>query len=271
LAASSLAQEERHPVNSALAVYDDPAVAEPGELSIGEYISYTTLQAGSLISGPGIDVTIGLFRRVELEGFSGVQFSRDTGTYIYGSDDSYLGVKVMLLSQGAHRPGIAVKPTLEILGEVGEADPLFTPSRKNLVVPIIVGRRFESWALSYTGGYVTRGLAFSSVKWELNRWDRVTPIAVIYGSRATRELRTLDELGLNRSQLDVSLGVVAAVSANWNISVEGSRTVGRVDENSSRLGLSIGLEFTGRLWGKPARSFKASSSATRFSKREPCC
>jgi hypothetical protein len=231
-------------------MYEEASLAEPGTFSIGPYLSYTSVAGGYSVSVPGIYFSVGLNRRFEVSGFGAMAHSRDQQQKLSGTDDSYLGIKVMVLREGDRRPGVALMPTFELLGSATIASYLLAPHRTNLVLPILIGKSFDAWSFSYTAGYVSRGVAFNSLKWECDKWHRISPIAVVYASRVTNELGTINRLGLNRSQVNAGVGASIQVNQKWRISLEVGRTLSRIDGNSSRLGLSAGITFTGRLLAK---------------------
>lgn len=229
-------------INSPFATYEDANLMEPGTISVGQYLSFSRTITENSLSAPGIDFSLGLNRRLELSGFGAVAFSRDTNDQLTAEpDDSYLGLKVLLVSQGTYRPAVAVKPTLEFLSGT---------SRPNYVLPAIVQKRAGFCDLALTGGYVTRGVAFGAVKCEWNLGSRFTPSAVAQVSHATQDVNAIRALGLNRTDVFGSAGVDIDLSPHWSLFLEAGRTLGRMDENSSRFGFTASIAYTGRLWGK---------------------
>ena len=229
-------------INSPFATYEDANLTEPGTISVGQYASFSRTEAEKSWSGPGIDFSLGLHSRLELSGFGAVTYSRDDRDRLRAErDDSYLGLKVLLASEGTYRPAIAVKPTLEFLSGT---------HRPNYVLPAILQKDAGFCDLALTAGYVTRGVAFSSLKCEWSIGKRITPIAVVQVSRVTRDVQAIRELGWNRTEVDGSAGVDIDLSPHWSLFLEAGRTLGRMDVNSSRFGFTASIVYTGRLWGK---------------------
>jgi hypothetical protein len=233
-------------INSPFATYEDANLTEPGTISVGQYLSFSRTEGGDSLSAPGIDFSLGFNRRLELSGFGAVMYSRDDKDRLIAErDNSYLGLKFLLVSEGSYRPAVAVKPTLEFLGGT---------DRPHFVLPAILQKDAGFCDLALTAGYVTRGIAFSSLKCEWSVGKRVTPIAVVQVSRVTKDLQAIRDLGWNRTEVDGSAGVDIELSPHWSIFLEAGRTLGRMDENSSRFGFTASIVFTGRLWGKSVRA-----------------
>ena len=231
-------------INSPFATYEDANLMEPGTFSIGQYGSFLRTKGGNSFSAPGVDFGLGLHRRLELSGFGAVAFSRDEADRLSPQpDDSYVGLKLLLASEGRFRPAVAVKPTLEVLGGT-------SGDRAHFVLPVILQKDVRLCDLAGTAGYVTRGVAFSSLKCEWSIRDRITPMAVVQASRVTKDLQLISDLGLNRTEVNGSAGVDIELSPHWSIFLEMGRVLGRTDENSARLSFTASISFTGRLWGK---------------------
>lgn len=232
-------------VTSPFIAYDDASLAEPGTLSIGQYASLDNSAGGKSFSVPGLDFSLGLNRRLELSAFGAVVFSHDdVGQFASKIDDSSAGLKVLLWNEADCRPGVAAKPMIERLASPNGA------GRVHLVLPVILEKEIQFCDLAYTAGYVTRGIAFSSLKCGWAGDHRVTPLAVIAGSRATEHLGQLHSLGLNRTQLHGSAGVSVNISPSWSLFLEVGRTLGRKDQNSSSFEFTASIAFAAALWGQ---------------------
>ena len=146
-------------VTSPFIAYDDAGLAEPGTLSIGQYASLDNSAGSKSFSVPGIDFSLGLNRRLELSAFGAVVLSQDdVGQFASKIDDSSAGQKVVLWNEADRRPGVAAKPMIERLASPNGA------GRVHLVLPVILEKEIRFCDLAYTAGYVTRGIAFSSLK-----------------------------------------------------------------------------------------------------------
>ena len=229
-------------ITSPFATYEDANLAEPGTISLGQYVSWRLTAGGDSLSAPGINFSLGINPRLELSGFGAVVYSRDDKDRLTAEpDDSYLGLKVLLASQGTHRPAVAVKPMLEFRG--GTIHPDF-------VLPAILQKEAGFCDLALTAGYVTRGVAFSALKCEWSIGDRITPTVVTQLSRITKDVQAIRTLGWNRSHVERAAGIDIDLSSHWSLFLEAERTLSRMDGNASRFGFTANIVYTVRLWGK---------------------
>jgi hypothetical protein len=235
-------------VNTQATIYDDATLLDPGTFSVSVYSGFSSTQSGYYISAPGLDFAVGLNRRLELSSFGGFAASKDGQDHSYRLDDNYLGLKILLLPKGEHLPAIAIKPSLEILNTSG-IDPSLNPHRTSLVLPLLIEKEFDDWSISYTGGYITRGQAFSTLKLEGDWWEHLTPTLVISYTQSTNQLNTLRALGLNRGQINASAGLAKDINSQWSIFVDAGRSIGRIDAAGSSFECTVGVSFTGRIWG----------------------
>lgn len=241
---------ERRRVSSPIAFYDDADISTPGMANISEYFSYTKVPAGRDVSFPCTYFSLGINRRISVSG--GLSYARSLfeGTSVNGLGDTYLGGKLLVVPEGKRRPALALAPMIEILGEPSIADNPLAPDRVNYVLPLVLQKSSDYYRVYYTAGYVTRGIIFNSLAFELNRWNRVTPVVIVSGSRLTRELALISEFGLNRSRSDVVAGASVAIRPGWSVFANTGRSFGRMDLNSSRYQITFGLSFNVRLWGE---------------------
>ena len=252
LASSVLAQQtpaERHRVSAPIAFYDDADVSPPGTFQISEGICYTKVPAGQNLSFSSTYVELALNPKVEIMASVSDARSSYEGTLITGMGDSYFGSKFLVVAEGKRRPGVAVEPMVEVLGPSSLAFSALAPDRVNYVLPVTFQKSFDQARVYGMAGYVTRGIAFASLVFELNRWSRVTPMVVVSGSRVTRDVGLLSELGLNRSQMDALAGASVEVHRGWSVFAMAGRSLGRKDANSTSYQLTGGLNVTFRLWG----------------------
>jgi hypothetical protein len=168
---------------------------------------------------------------------------------VNGISDTYVGLKFVLLPEANHRPALAVKPSLEILGEPSVHDNPLAPARANVLIPVMIQKSFENWRIYYTTGYLTRGIYFNSLAWEWNGWSRVTPTVLLSHGRITKDQDFIAALLLNRSRSDILVGAGFFLAPNWGAYANVSRSIGRSDPNSLRYQISAGVSYTFRLWG----------------------
>ena len=241
---------ERRRVSSPIAFYDDADLSTPGMLNLSEDFSHAKVPAGRDISFPCIYFSLGINNRLSVSGGSGYARSLFESTNVNGVGDTYLGLKLLVAPERKRRPALAFKPMIEILGEPSIADNPLAPDRVNYVLPLVLQKSSDDYRVYYMAGYVTRGIVFNSLAFELNRWNRVTPIVIVSGSRLTRELALISEFGLNRSRSDVVAGAAVAIRPGWSVFANTGRSFGRIDLNSLQYQITFGLSFNLRLWGK---------------------
>ncbi len=241
---------ERRRISAPVALYDDADPTTAGRVSVSEYISYGSVQAGHDLAGPSTSVSLGLHRRFDISADVGYVRSQFEQIRVNGIGDSYFGAKILLLPEGKKRPAVAVKPMIEVLGSPSIATNILAPERVNFVTSALVQKTFDAYRVYYMGGYITRGIWFQSLGWELNRWKRVTPVAIISHGRVTRETDLIADLGLNRSRSDFAGGATVALGPSWNAFVMAGRSFGREDLNTTRFQISGGIGFSFRLWGE---------------------
>ena len=174
-------------------------------------------------------------------------------TRITSAADSDVGVRILLLQEKPKRPAVAVKPSIEILGEASLVNNVLAPNRVNYIFPVHVQKSFEQFRVYYTAGYLTRGILFHALAGELNHWNRVTPTVILSSSRLTRDLGLVSELGLNRSRSDALGGVAININPKWSVFANAGRSFGRMDQNSARYQVTAGISMNLRLWGEPEK------------------
>lgn len=249
-AAPVFAQTQPHRISSPMAVFEDADITAPGALSISQDFTYTRTYAGRDLSAPALSCELGLHPRIDVSVSSGYAASHFENFRASGLSDTYAGAKFLLVKEGRRRPALAVKPTLEVLGAPSIANNLLAPGRVNFLLPVAIQKTWTDTRVYYTGGYLTRGLQFHSLAYELDRWAHVTPTLIVSHSRLTRELDLVSELGLNRSRSD-ALGLVSVnPSPWWGFYASAGRTFGRTDGNSLRFQFTGGLSFNLHLWAR---------------------
>jgi hypothetical protein len=242
--------EQRRRISSPIAFYDDADISTPGMINVSQYFSYTKVPAGRDASFPSAYFSLGVNRRVGVMGTLSYARSQFEESRINGRGDSYFGAKFLIVPEGGRRPALAVEPMVEVLGDASIGDSPLSPDRVNYVFPLVLQKSFESYRVFYMAGYLTRGIIFNSFALELDRWSRITPIAIISGSRLTREQGLISEFGLNRSRQDVVGGVAFTIRPGLALFVNSGRSFGRIDVNSSRYQVTFGFSFNARLWGE---------------------
>ena len=248
LAAQTLPAEPAHRTSAPLAFFDDADTVAPGVLSVSTDFSYGSVQPGHDTSFPGGYFSLGLANRVSLSGGTSYVQSVFEGEGVNGIGDTYVGLKLVAIPEGDRRPAVAVKPSLEVLGEPSVHDNPLAPARANFLLPVMVQKSFEQFRVYYTTGYLTRGIFFHALALELDRWSRVIPTVVVSHGRLTKDLAFISELGLNRSRSDILIGAGVPLSPNWSVYGNVSRSFGRADQNTLRYQISAGVGYTFRVW-----------------------
>lgn len=241
---------QRHRVNSPVALYDDADPTSPGMLFVGSYFSYSTLRAGSDIGGPSFSVSVGLHRRVDVSADIGYVRSDFEQIRVAGLGDSYFGAKIVALTEGKRRPAVTIKPMIEVLGGASLSVSAFAPDRVNFAPSVLLQKTFDNYRVYSMSGYITRGIVFESLGWELNRWSRITPVAIVSASRLTKEVTFISDMGLNRTRSDVTGGLGVVLTPRWSVFGTIGRSFGRPDVNSTRYQISGGINFNVRLRGE---------------------
>lgn len=250
IATSLFGQSEKRRVSAPIAFYDDADIGTPGTINVAEYFSYTKVPAGRDLSFPSTYVSLGLNRRLGVAaGFSYAR-SQFEESRINALGDALFRVKVLVVPEGKRRPAVAVEPMVEVLGRASIADNPLAPDRVNYVLPFVLQKSFESCRMYYMAGYLTRGIVFNSMTFELNRWSRVTPIGILSASRLTHEVGLISDLGLNRSRADAVGGAAITIKPGWAVFANAGRSFGRIDLNSSRYQVTVGLSFNIPVWSE---------------------
>jgi hypothetical protein len=243
-------------VVTAASIDEDATLLDPGTVSIDLDSNFNRTQGGYYLSAPGVGVALGITSRLELLSSGGLAVSKDQENRTYGLDDNYFGAKILLFPKTERRPAIAIMPTLEVLNTSGIA-PGLIPHRVNFALPVLVEKDFDDWSVSYTGGYITRGLAFSTVKLEGDWWEKLTPVLTVSYSQFTSNLGMLSELGVSRGQTNAAIGIERVITPRWSVFADVGRSIGRTDSATASFECTFGVTFSASLWtrdsGKDSR------------------
>ena len=238
-------------VVTATAMDEEATLPAPGTISVDLDSNFNRTQGGYYLAAPGFGFSLGLTPRLELLNYGGLAISKDQQNRTYGLDDNYSGLKILLLPTGEHRPAVAIMPTLEFLSASG-IDPSLIPHRVNFALPVLVEKNFDDWSVSYTGGYITRGLAFSTVKLEGDWWEKFTPALTVSYSQFISNLGTLSDLGVSRGQTNATIGIARDINPQWSVFADVGRSIGRADPATSSFECTFGVTFSTSLWSREA-------------------
>ncbi len=243
-------QEPRRRISSPIAFYDDADITKPGMLSLSAYFAYDRVPAGHDVAVPSVSFNLGLHKRVDVSGSTAMVRSDFEQTRITAVADSDAGVRILILEEKPKRPAVAIRPSIEILGEASLVNNALAPKRVNYFFPVHVQKSFQQFRVYYTAGYVTRGIVFHALAGELDHWEHVVPTVVVSSSRLTRDLGLVSELGLNRSRSDILGGVAININPKWTLFANAGRSFGRMDPNTARYQVNAGVSRNLRLWGQ---------------------
>jgi hypothetical protein len=242
------AQEEPLPVPGRVATLafflDSTDTLEPGTVWFTNVFTYRKAPGGKEIDIPAVGVSFGLARRVQID-FSIPYFRTRYGSdfRMNGIGDKFLSAKIRIRDADSGKFGVALEPTLEILGKGSLAAGELGPKKYNVALPIIVQKNFSRFNLYGEAGYITRGAVFAGMGSDAPIYRRLGGgINVLY-SRATRFNDLSREFGLLRSRVDANLGLYYVFHPRFSIFASGGRTLSRMDAIATSYILNLGLNF----------------------------
>jgi len=223
---------------------DSTDTLEPGTVWFTNVFTYRKAPGGKEIDIPAVGVSFGLARRVQID-FSIPYFRTQYGSdfRMNGIGDKFLSAKIRIRDADSGKFGVALEPTLEILGKGSLAAGELGPKKYNVALPIIVQKNFSRFNLYSEAGYITRGAVFVGVGSDAPIYRRLGGgINVLY-SRATRFNDLSREFGLLRSRVDANLGLYYVFHPRFSIFASGGRTLSRMDAIATSYILNLGLNF----------------------------
>ena len=236
------------PVVTLASWLDDADTLEPGRVVVGFSVGRWIALDGGQTDGPAADVSVGILRGVQLSAslpYSHAGYS--DGFRNSGLGDSYFVAKVRLIDPGKHAIGLAILPTLEVLGQTAVSDTTLGLSRANVALPVSLEVDRDKGRAYATAGYFSRGAVSLGVGAERALTERVTLVGTVTYSHATRSLSTSDLVDLSPSRTDAAGGLHVRVTPAVTISGSLGRTISRLDQNGARLTASAGISIlTGR-------------------------
>jgi hypothetical protein len=132
-------------IDSPFLTYEDAGQLEAGMLSSGQYASFALAAAGDSLSVPGVDFWSGLNGRLELWGSGAAGgWQGDGEGFRVRAEDSYLGMKVLLVNVAHAYPAAAVRPGLDLLGSGNGV------RRPHAVLPLILRKDVKLCNLALT-------------------------------------------------------------------------------------------------------------------------
>ena len=227
-------------VRSLGAWLDDARVLSSGEGWLGLSVTRWVMPIASGADTPAFDVTFGITRR--LQASLSAPYSRATdsdGLQTRGMGDWYVGTKLQLRDPDAHRVGLALAPTLEIVSGPGDADP--STRRFNWMLPLNVEWHDERVRLYGSTGYFSRGVLFASGAVERAVNDRMVVTGALSHAYSSDRNALSEQIGLRRSRLDLTGSISYVVSPALALFGSLGRTISGMDPDSTRLLASVGV------------------------------
>lgn len=161
-----------------------------------------------------------------------------------GLGDLYVSGKYGLINPETTKSkfGLAVIPVLEFLSDAPVGDTMGI-GRVQWALPVSMERRFDKFRLYGAGGYFSRGAVFVSGALEVPVNDKVTVTGTLSNSRSLTNDALSDEMGLAKTRLDASGGVMYVLRSAIVVYGSLGRTLSRTDANASTLSISGGVSF----------------------------
>jgi hypothetical protein len=210
-------------------------------LSISRWLS----PGASGIDAPVMDFSAAVMRRVQVSATVPYYRATDQSSSTFrGFGDLYVGSKVLLWDPGAHRVGVATAPTVEVLNTVPLDSAAGDPGRVNWVLPLCVEMDRRGYRAYGTVGYFSKGAVFVAGAFERTLTERLAVTGSLTHSRSTDDQAVSEAIGLSTQRTDASGGAMFRLSPTLNLFGSVGRTLSRMDYDSSRLALSVGMSMS---------------------------
>jgi hypothetical protein len=194
---------------------------------------------------PSLDAGFALAPKLQM----GISAPVSHATYLDGYStrglgDLYVSAKCGLINPESttSRFGLAVVPVLEILSSAPVGDTAGI-GRVQWAIPVTAERRFDKFRVYGAGGYFSRGALFVSGALEVPVNDKLTVTGTLSNSRSLTNDALSDELGLSKTRLDASGGVMYVLRSSIVLFGSLGRTLSQADANASTLAISGGVSF----------------------------
>jgi len=246
-AAAAQDTEPTRRVSAPGALLDDYDVVEPRSFTFSVGAGYVKVPFGYDVWMPATAINIGLTSRVDIGLYSSVAKVAFEDFKTTAKGDSYLNAKIVLVKEGARRPGIAFQPVLEVLGRPSLANNALAPKKVNAAFGGIIGKSLWDNIRVYNHtGYFTRGIVFTSAAMEFTRFSRFTPSIWGTWGRLTRNRDYMAENLANVSRLDAGGTIGFPIGKGWSAYVGAGRSWGRRDFNSTEIMIGGAVSYTWR-------------------------
>jgi hypothetical protein len=206
-------------------------------------VGYWRSTFGHQWDAPSFDAGLGISRRVQIGITAPVSRAHyDDGSSLSGLGDTYVAVKVGLIDPSAtgRSYGLAVAPVIEVLGSgsVEEGD-----KRVHWALPVAFERRFQRFRAYGATGYFSRGAVFGSAAVEVPASAKVTLTGALSYARSLKADALSDARQLSRDRWDLTASGTYMLTPAATLFGSVGRTISRLDENASSLGLGAGVSF----------------------------
>jgi hypothetical protein len=221
---------------------DDTQIVAPRSLSVGLAAGWCRSPSARSLDAP-VSATLGLGRRVQASvGVPYYYAKDDTGISGHNLGDSYLGVKFQLRDADNNSFGVALAPTIEVLGPAAADDASSGAQRVYWLLPLSVEKSLERVQLYSTAGYFSRGALFVSAAVGITATQRCSFIMAVSHAYSTHAPSA--DSDLERSRTDGSFGVSLRVSTRLGLHASVGRTLSTLDDSGAKLAASIGATYT---------------------------
>jgi hypothetical protein len=217
---------------------DDATLAPGGSVWVTAGVTRWRTPAAHGVDAPSIAIAAGLTPRAQLS--LSVPYSRlatDDATYPSGIGDVYAGVKILLIDPVRSRIGLSTSPTLEVLNGSG------APRRSGLVLPLSIEAGRGPVRVYGSTGFFTRGAVFASGAVEFHAAPRLSVTGSLSRSWTTSDQSATADLGLAPARTDASGTAVAFLGPSAAAFLSVSRTISRLEFDSTQYGISAGIAF----------------------------
>ena len=162
-----------------------------------------------------------------------------------GLGDMYVSAKYGLINPESNKSkfGLAVSPVLEILSSAPVGDTAGI-GRVQWAIPVTAERRFDKFRVYGAGGYFSRGAIFASGALEVPVNQKVTVTGTLSHSRSLTDDPLSDAMGLSKTRLDLSGGIMYVMTSSAVMFASLGRTISQTDANASTLAVSGGVSFS---------------------------
>jgi hypothetical protein len=221
---------------------DDTQILAPGSLTLGLAAGWWRSPSARSLDIP-LSAAVGLGRRVQANVGVPYYFAKDAaGITGHNLGDCYVGLKFQLRDPDKSSFGLALAPTVEILGPAAADDTSGSAQRVYWLLPVSIEKSFERVQLYATAGYFSRGALFVNGAVGLAVAPRCSFVLALSHAYSTHAPSA--DSDLQRSRTDASVGLSLRASARVGLHASVGRTLSTLDDSGAKLAASIGASYT---------------------------